>query len=198
MGQEDLVRISLSPGRRPRKRRTLEEHLAVGFPALYYRVAALAIRLPRRSRLRKALLRRGLVLGYAAYGRRDDDVSLLPFDPEIEAHQAETSGVPIGADLERSWRGHAGFLRMWDQWDEAFTDARIEPNELLDLGDRLVVLVTYVARGRTSGAEVRQPAGQLLTFRRGRVVRWEQWWDWDKTLDAVGIRRQAARATALG
>ena len=64
---------------------------------------------------------------------------------------------------------------MWDEWDKAWTDSRIEPKELLDLGDRLLILHTFVARGRRSGAEVRQPAGQLHTIRDGRAVRWEQW-----------------------
>jgi ketosteroid isomerase-like protein len=128
------------------------------------------------------------MLGFAAYNRRDDEVALLPFDAEVEARQAEASGVTIGADLERSWRGRAGFRRMWDEWDKAWTDSRIEPKELIDLGERILVLHTFVARGRRSGADVRQPAAQLHTFRGGRVVRWEQWWSWDEALEALGLR----------
>jgi ketosteroid isomerase-like protein len=166
----------------------VDERLAVRFPALLHRVAAATMRLPRRSRLRQALLRRSAELGISAYNRRDDEAALVLFDREVEAHQATSSGAPIGADLEASWSGHAGFPRMWAQWDEAWTDAYIEPAEMLDLGDRVLLMVTFVGHGRHSGAEVRQPAAQLHTLRGGSVVRWEQWWSWDEGRDAVGLR----------
>src|SRR5437764_15129755 len=64
----------------PRKSRTLEERLMVRFPRAFQRQFAAAIRLlPRRSRLRRVLLRRAVVSGWASANRGDFDVMLVRY-----------------------------------------------------------------------------------------------------------------------
>ena len=57
----------------------------VRFPSLYQRLAALVQRLfSPRSRLRRAILRRGLLSGWAAFSRRDFELTLVRYAPNLE------------------------------------------------------------------------------------------------------------------
>ncbi|MDQ4040283.1 MAG: nuclear transport factor 2 family protein [Actinomycetota bacterium] len=171
------------------------EALTARFPGLYRRGAAIVLALPSGSRLRQALVSRWIAMFFEAYNRRDADLMFVAFDPEVEARLAESGGVPIGADFDRAWRGTDGFRRLWKQWDDVWDGLRNEGGQLLDLGDRILTLVHFVGRGRASGAEIRHQAAQLFTLRDGRVVRWEQWWEWDEALRVV---RTGLSTTAPG
>jgi hypothetical protein len=125
-----------------------------------------------------------------AYNRRDIDLALVPFDPNVEAHVAQRHGVPVGADVETTWRGYSGFRKFWDAWDEAWDEFQNDTEvEVLDFGDNVLVLYQFVARGRSSGVEITQPVAMLSTFRNGRLVRWQHCWGWDEALDAARRRR---------
>jgi ketosteroid isomerase-like protein len=54
---------------------------------------------------------------------------------------------------------------------ESFENVRLEVDELIPSGDRVLVVGTLVVRGRESSAELRQPIGQLWTLRDGRALR---------------------------
>jgi ketosteroid isomerase-like protein len=151
------------------------------------------MRLPLGSRLQCSLRWRTGRAILEAYNRRDYELVLTPLDPEVEADMGQSSGGPIGVDIEGSWRGHSGFRRLWEQWDQAWDEFRAEAGEIIDFGDMSLVLFHFVGRGRGSGLEIRQPVAFLLTLRGGRLVRWQEWWDWDEALDAVGLPRSAGR-----
>jgi hypothetical protein len=78
-------RVAL-PSQAAASRRSLDEHLFVRFPGLYRLLAAGWMRLPPRSRLRRALLKRLAGRAWAAANRRDFDVRLLAMDPAVEYH----------------------------------------------------------------------------------------------------------------
>jgi hypothetical protein len=90
MSQENVgvvrgVRISLPPVREGAGQdRTLDERLSVRFPALFRVSSAAVMSLPTRSRVRRLLVARRVSQTYAAVNRRDFDVTLGGFDPEIE------------------------------------------------------------------------------------------------------------------
>src|SRR5919201_3359822 len=56
---------------------------------------------------------------------------------------------------------------------ESFENVRLEVDELIPSGDRVLMVGTLVVRGRESSAELRQPVGQLWTLRQGRALRVE-------------------------
>ena len=146
------------------------------------------MRLPRRSRLRRALLAKSVAQVYDAFNRGDMEVFLLFSHPEVEMHTAkDEAGVPFGADLEDVYYGHQGLVAFSQTWMEAW-DYRSEPEELIDCGDKLVVFVRHRARGRGSGLEIDQPHAQVITRGRdGRATRTEIFWDRDKALEAAGL-----------
>jgi ketosteroid isomerase-like protein len=194
MSQENTVavrgvRIPLA-GAATRRHRTLDERIAVRFPALNRWLSAAWAELPRNSRLRRALLVRGVRQGFAAGNRRDFDFLLTRFDPGIEYHFPE----PWQVDFDPLYHGHDGYREAWRVILEAFEDARLDPMELLDLGGRFLVTVEMSGHGAGSGVSISQRLFQLYTLRRGLAVRQDDFQDRAAALEAVGLSEQDAHA----
>jgi ketosteroid isomerase-like protein len=174
------IRIPLE-GRETRRHRTLDEQIIVRFPALARWIAAVWARLPRHSRVRRAILIRRLWQGYAAVNRRDFDVLMLGLDPNVELRRAH-----LLLDTPVDFHGHAGFRENWLQVLEAFEDLRLDPEELLDLGDRLIITAQLSGHGAGSGIPVGDRIHQVITLRRGLVVREHDFLDRAEALQAAG------------
>jgi uncharacterized protein len=89
---------------------------------------------------------------------------------EVEIHDATR---PDPSDPEGVWRGYEGARRYSEDWIESFESLTMEPEELIDQGDRVVVRVRARAKGRGSGIEVENERFQAFTVRGGKVVRFE-------------------------
>jgi ketosteroid isomerase-like protein len=85
------------------------------------------------------------------------------------------------------WRGHAGVRGWLLEISEMFEGLRIEPEEFVDGGDKVVVVSTMSGRGRGSGAETEQLLVSLWTFRGGKVVRHDSYTDREEALQAGGL-----------
>src|ERR687897_1763990 len=191
MSQENVeivrgARIALPPhSERASRRRTLGERLFVRFPAFSRLLADAFMRLPTRSRLRRLMVARFVSRAYAAANRRDFDLVLVGWDPGSEYHP---SGDLMPPDLETVFYGHEGYLQLWRYWLDAFEDIRWDPEEILDLGDRLLVTAQQRGHGSGSGVAVSEPVYQLFKLRRGLVIRQEDFLDRSKALQAAGLR----------
>ena len=119
---------------------------------------------------------------HEAYNRHDIGAFLETLDPNVE-------WIPIMAALEgRTYRGREG-VRRW--LEELTTDWEIFetcPEEFHDLGDRVLLLGHWRARGRASGVELEnQPASWLYEIKGGRVLRMRTYTDRAEALEAVGL-----------
>jgi hypothetical protein len=184
MSQETIeavrgVRIPLAP--ETRRHRTVDERIIVRFPGLARLLLAAWARLPRHSRLRRVMLVRLVRHGFAAANRRDFDLLLIGLDPGIELHPM----FPL--DFDASYHGHDGYREAWRVILEAFEDVRLDPQELLDLGDRWLVTIEWSGHGAGSGVSIGQQGFQLSTLRRGLVVRQDDFVDRAKALEAAGL-----------
>ena len=171
-----------------RKRRTLDERLFLRFPGLARRLLALWSGLPTDSRLRRWLLARAVAQVASAVNRRDFDVLLLVLDPEID-YRAVSFG-PQGAiapDLGGHQFGHEGYLYTWRTMLDAFDDVRLTPEEVFDLGDRLVVTTEMSGHGSGSGVPVDRRFFQVMWLRGGRVVRQEDFGERSEAFQAVQL-----------
>jgi ketosteroid isomerase-like protein len=149
-------------------------------------------RLPRHSRLRRAMLVRRARLAYTAVNRRDFDLSLTLYDPNYEYHLwGEHVAFP---DWDLGYAGRDGFREFWRQALEAFHDIRFDPEEILDLGDRRLITVQLSGHGTGSGAPMNQKLFQLFTYRRGLIIRQDDFSDRAQALEAVGLLEQDAHA----
>ena len=120
-----------------------------------------------------------------AYNRGDIPSFLDYLDPDVE-------WIPIMAALEgRVYRGHAG-VRRW--LDDLATDWEyFEPcyEEYHDLGDRVLILGRWRARGRSSGVELtNQPAAWLYKIKDGRAVWMRTFTDRAEALESAGVSEQ--------
>ena len=169
--------------------RTLDEQILVRFPRLARLALSLWSRLPPRSRIRRVWLARNVSRGCAAGNRRDFDLLLLSFDPDIEYESVvgDSSGA-LFPDMVGLRRGHAAYRGIWEALDEAWDDVKLEHHEVIDCGDRLVALGRVVGRARHTGIPVDQPVCQVFMHRRGVVVRQQDFPERDQALGAVGLR----------
>jgi ketosteroid isomerase-like protein len=79
-------------------------------------------------------------------------------------------------------------------WLEVFATEQLEPREIIDAGERIVVMVDEHAQGKASGIEVNQRFAMVWTLRGGRAVRMEVFRTRNEALDAVGLSEQDAHA----
>jgi ketosteroid isomerase-like protein len=79
--------------------------------------------------------------------------------------------------------------RFWQGLDETFDELRLEPQEVVDAGDRVALRLRYFVRGKGSGVEIESELyHQVTTFRTGTMVRIEYFTDWPQALEAAGVR----------
>jgi ketosteroid isomerase-like protein len=178
------TRTRLPPLReRARRRRSIDDRLAIRFPPLYRRLARRVARLPPASRVRRFILTRRVRQAYAAVNRRDFELVLVGWDHECEYRPSADLLPP---DVEPVFHGHEGMRELWRYWLEAFSDIRWEPETILDLGDRFLVTTTQSGTGSGSGVAVSEPVFQLFTLRDGLVLRQEDFLDRAKALASAG------------
>jgi ketosteroid isomerase-like protein len=184
MSPQSVVRLRVRTGGRLPRRRKLDEQILVRIPILVWWISAVVLRLPYGSFVRRRVLFFLVRRAYAAVDRGDLDlVRVLMYHPD-----AELSFVGKFADFDQSYRGREAAFAAYSAWIDSWEDYRREPREVIDLGDRVLILLRESGRGRGSGVPVEARLAMLLTFRSGRVVRHQEFSDWEQALEAVGLR----------
>ena len=87
-------------------------------------------------------------------------------------HEEIVADVPTGFANADSYRGREGFRRMAEQWLEPWREFRIEPLELVEEGDAVIVSVHQSGTGRESGIEVDMDLAYLVRVRDGMLAEW--------------------------
>jgi ketosteroid isomerase-like protein len=180
----EIARTRIGPDARLPTPRTLDERLMVRLPSAYAAVARAVNRLPPRSRLRRAVLRRNALSGWGAWVRGDLDLCVVRFAPDWH-YDAPREWLIAG--MPGVYRGHAG-LREWSaDLREAWEFLDHTPLEVIDAGDVIAFLCRIRLRARTSGIEIDSRLGQVFWIERGLVVRERDFADWGVALRAAGI-----------
>jgi ketosteroid isomerase-like protein len=203
---EDVVVTRVRCNGPPMRSRNLAERLEVRFPSLCRRLYALAQRrvLTPRSRLRRAILRRGNISGWAAFNRGDFELMLARYAPDVE-FEFDPGEQTLGRS--GTFRGHEAMARaLAEQYFEGWGQFGLEPAYILDLGDRVLCLGFQHARGHASGVQLEQENAQLVTVREGLVTRDVHFFTWEEGLRAAGLdpdaialpkRRQGGHAASI-
>lgn len=171
---------------RERSDRPLDQRLSLRFPRLADAYTRFVIaRLPPTSRYRQVAVWRASRLGMEAFNRRDVEAavsyghSVFEFEPPREF-------VDLGFD--RTYRGPAGFRKYISTWSEVFgPDLRVEPVELIDAGDRIVLLADLRARGQASGIPFNGTIATVSWLERGKATRVQAFFDHAEALEAAGV-----------
>jgi ketosteroid isomerase-like protein len=108
-------------------------------------------------------------------------------DPDVEQH-----GTVGGVEEGRVTRGVSEIRRDYEQVEALWDEHRIEIQELIDAGDRVVVFQREYQRGSKSGVELVVDAAVVFDVRDGRIVRVQGFMDRAAALEAAGPSLQDA------
>jgi ketosteroid isomerase-like protein len=115
-------------------------------------------------------------------GLAHGELSLGLCDPEMVIENV--AEFPITGP----YRGHEGVRRWWRDLSEAFSEMRIEVDELIDLGDeRVLTTLRIVGRFRRTDIPIDTPWGSLISVKDGKIAR----------AAGYGSRRQAFEAAGM-
>jgi ketosteroid isomerase-like protein len=107
---------------------------------------------------------------------------------ELAHPDVEYRGTVGGLEEGRVERGVQQMRQLFEEDDlEAWDERRLEPDEFIDAGDRVVVMQREYRRGRGSGVELENDTAAVFEVRDGRVVRIQGYMDRAKALEAVGL-----------
>ena len=120
----------------------------------------------------------------AATNRGDVEAALKDLDPDIELHAFMEE--LLGGE-GRVYMGHAGVREFFRDFNEPFDQLHWEYPDIRDLGDRVLAIGTFRARGRASGAEVETPIGVLVDFEDGIATRLWSTGETAEVLEAAGL-----------
>jgi ketosteroid isomerase-like protein len=114
------------------------------------------------------------------------DAVLELIDPDIELEIY--TGRPDLPETQ-TLHGHPGFLENLGGLTEVFDDVRVEPEEFIEVGEELVVVVYTAARGKGSGVMVENRVTHIWTIRDGKATRFRVYGNKEQALEAAGLNR---------
>ena len=188
MSQENVEVVRKPLRIRERSSRTLDERLSLRFPRLAAAFMRRIGKLPPGSRLRQVTLLRGARLATEAYNRRDLEAFAIGCHPEFEYHPARA--VEAGL-VEPCYRGLEGYRKYVATTSEVWGEENyVQPVELIDLGERIVMLGDVPMRAQASGVVLTEAFALVSTLKDGRIVRHQEYYDHAEALEAVGLSEQ--------
>ena len=109
-----------------------------------------------------------------------DKEAILAALPEVVA-QAFTEDAEWAEDPQRAdqqvWRGHAGICESWRRWLDQWDKWRFEVRQIEDHGEQVLVAARESGQGIASGAAVSADNYIVITFREGRIARYQEFYD---------------------
>ena len=120
---------------------------------------------------------------FEAFLEGDQEKTAQLVDPALEFH-----GTIGGLQEGQIAHGQSEIDQTFESEDlEAWEERRLEPEEFLDAGDDVVVLLHEYRRGKGSGVELETETAVVVTVSGGRVARIQGYMDRDAALAAVGL-----------
>ena len=118
---------------------------------------------------------------------RNDDVWAARVEAVAAFYHPDVESVRLGLPGGRTYTGLDGLRNLWLEWLAPWTTYRIEAEDVIDLGDRVLVLAHVFGRPEGSQAEVENTVASVWTLRDGKIARAEFYIDRAEALKAVGL-----------
>jgi uncharacterized protein len=118
---------------------------------------------------------------YDALNRDDVDSAVELCDPDVRVW---LNPDVVGALSPRGHKEVANYLRGWfESWDMYVP----RPQEFIDAGDQVVVMVELRARGKGSRFEIEEEMADVFTLDDGNIVQLRLYVDRGVALESAGI-----------
>jgi ketosteroid isomerase-like protein len=117
-----------------------------------------------------------------AYGSGDYEAALAAYHRDVVC---DATVRPEG----RVYRGREGVAEAIRVWAGTWNDWRWEIEELIDAGDRVLMVVREFGRGKASAVDVVQQTFWVYRLRGGQIVHATVFVDRDKALRAAGLQQ---------
>jgi len=118
---------------------------------------------------------------YEAVGRGDWDRAQRLQHPDIEWQ--DPSDLPDPG----VYRGREAVRRRWAEFFDSWNEWRVEPQQFVPNGDKLLVETVVRASGRSTNIDDSLTYFQVYTVRDGLFVRQEGFFDREQALAAAGL-----------
>lgn len=124
--------------------------------------------------------------GYEAFSSGDWNSAFREAPPDFELLTADRVTNP------GTYRGPEAARRFFEDLFEPFEQVLVEPEEFLERGDRILVLVVVRSRPRGSSAVVENRIAHVWKMRDGKAVRLQIFPERARALEAVGLSDEDA------
>jgi ketosteroid isomerase-like protein len=122
-----------------------------------------------------------LLLTYEAMNRGDLEGATANLTPDFEFIPPPM--LPEGG----IYQGPEGLRQLWETWTATFPDFRIEIEETIDAGDKVIVMAAVSGTG-TGGLEVKTPSfAWVWSFEGDRAIRMEAMPNRATAVEALGL-----------
>jgi hypothetical protein len=133
----------------------------------------------------------------ALYPHPDADIAALFRDESTFGRMRDTLSPLLTDDFEsvvvfpgetRTHPGLEGFRKHWLDWLEPWATYRTAIDEVIDVGDRVVLFLRDHGRHEGMDAEVEIIGASIATIWEGKLARWEGYADRADALEAAGLQ----------
>lgn len=121
-----------------------------------------------------------IVQGVWSHFAETGEPDFTTMHPEIEVHDHDIPDAGV-------YQGHDGFVRWMEDWGRAWESYSMRPENFIDAGDRIVVLIQMTATGGGSGVTVRRQDGLVYELSDGLIVRVDYFNNQRDALAAAGV-----------
>jgi uncharacterized protein len=119
-----------------------------------------------------------------AFTRGDMASVVGAVDPSIEWDLSRAATWPE----QRVYRGFEAVLEFFGEWSGSWEDYRFEVEEIVDAGEKVLVVVRDEGRSRATGITLERRRGEVWTLRDGKVVRIDLFDNRAEAVEAAGLR----------
>ena len=118
---------------------------------------------------------------------RNDDVWAAAIEAVGGFYHPDVESVRVGLPDGKTYTGLDGLRDMWLEWLAPWTTYRVKAEDLIVLGDRVLLLAHVFGRLGGSEAEVENTVASVYTVRDGKIARAEFYLDRTEARKAVGL-----------
>lgn len=124
---------------------------------------------------------------YGAWARGDFSAHREAFAPDVRSGRV-MGGDAEGTGLSGEWQGLDGLVENARLWLSAWKDLKVEPEEFLEAGNKVVVFTRQTGIAKASGIPLDRDFADVYELRDGKVIEVRFYWRREDAIEAAGLQ----------